>query len=274
MTQMSLFEKTDEEIKYEAFVDKFVPKKTTDDCYTPPAIYKAIKDYVVQRYCLKGKNILRPFYPGGDYQKENYTPNDVVIDNPPFSIITPICKWYEQHGVLFFLFAPYLTILSGRLEHTTAIITDTNIIYDNGADIPTSFLTNLENEYICRNDIELAQLIKKTSDSIKTTRSLPKYKYPNYIVTAAMLGKYTHYDVPYGVKRGDGVFVSQLDSQREKKKSIYGKGLLLCEKAAAEKAAAEKAAAEKAETIEWPLSEREWAIIKQLGGASHGNDES
>lgn len=24
------------ELAYEAFVDKFKPKKTTDDCYTPP----------------------------------------------------------------------------------------------------------------------------------------------------------------------------------------------------------------------------------------------
>lgn len=24
------------ELEYEAFVDKFKPKKTTDDCYTPP----------------------------------------------------------------------------------------------------------------------------------------------------------------------------------------------------------------------------------------------
>lgn len=24
------------ELEYEAFLDKFKPKKTTDDCYTPP----------------------------------------------------------------------------------------------------------------------------------------------------------------------------------------------------------------------------------------------
>ena len=28
---------------YEGFVEKFKPKKTTDDCYTPPAVY----DYVL-----------------------------------------------------------------------------------------------------------------------------------------------------------------------------------------------------------------------------------
>ena len=28
---------------YDGFVEKFKPKKTTDDCYTPPAVY----DYVL-----------------------------------------------------------------------------------------------------------------------------------------------------------------------------------------------------------------------------------
>ena len=27
---------------YEGFVEKFKPKKTTDDCYTPPAVYEAV----------------------------------------------------------------------------------------------------------------------------------------------------------------------------------------------------------------------------------------
>lgn len=33
---------------YEEFVDKFKPKKTTDDCYTPDVIYKAVKDWAIK----------------------------------------------------------------------------------------------------------------------------------------------------------------------------------------------------------------------------------
>lgn len=33
---------------YEEFVEKFKPKSTTDDCYTPPEVYKLIKDWVVK----------------------------------------------------------------------------------------------------------------------------------------------------------------------------------------------------------------------------------
>lgn len=50
---------------YEGFVDKFKPKKTTDDCYTPPAVYQVL-DYVKETYNLPDDTlVLRPFYPGG-----------------------------------------------------------------------------------------------------------------------------------------------------------------------------------------------------------------
>ena len=32
----------DENKEYKEFVEKFKPKKTTDDCYTPPNIYEAV----------------------------------------------------------------------------------------------------------------------------------------------------------------------------------------------------------------------------------------
>ena len=30
---------------YEQFVEKFKPRKTTDDCYTPPLVYEAVKGW-------------------------------------------------------------------------------------------------------------------------------------------------------------------------------------------------------------------------------------
>ena len=50
---------------YENFIDKFQKKTTTDDCYTPQNIYDAVKDYVITKYNLKGRKIVRAFYPGG-----------------------------------------------------------------------------------------------------------------------------------------------------------------------------------------------------------------
>ena len=47
---------------YAGFVEKFKPKKTTDDCYTPPMVYEAVKDWACRRYgitevSLQGNNV-------------------------------------------------------------------------------------------------------------------------------------------------------------------------------------------------------------------------
>ena len=36
--------------EYKTFVDKFKPKKTTDDCYTPENIYSVVLEWVVKEY--------------------------------------------------------------------------------------------------------------------------------------------------------------------------------------------------------------------------------
>ena len=54
---------------YEQFVEKFKPKKTTDDCYTPPLVYEAIKQWACAEYGISPEKIVRPFWPGGDYEQ-------------------------------------------------------------------------------------------------------------------------------------------------------------------------------------------------------------
>ena len=62
MEQLSLLrDNTKENEEYQAFVDKFKPKKTTDDCYTPPNIYEAVKTWVVNEYHISEDTpIIRP----------------------------------------------------------------------------------------------------------------------------------------------------------------------------------------------------------------------
>ena len=76
---------------YDGFCEKFKPKKTTDDCYTPPAVYDAVLDYVNRNVTpLEGREVVRPFWPGGDYERHEYPKGCIVIDNPPFSITAQI----------------------------------------------------------------------------------------------------------------------------------------------------------------------------------------
>ena len=72
----------DEDEKYSEFVEKFKPKLTTDDCYTPPLVYEAVKDWACEEYGISPDSIVRPFYPGGDYEHFHYPDGCVVLDNP------------------------------------------------------------------------------------------------------------------------------------------------------------------------------------------------
>ena len=252
---------------YQLFVDKFKPKKTTDDCYTPSNIYEVVLDWVVNEYGIDRENVVRPFWPGGDYMNEDYPDGCTVVDNPPFSIIAEIVNNYNAAGIKYFLFAPYLTNFTAR-EKTSHIITGTNITYENGADVPTAFLTNLDS-YLLRSCPDLAKQIEETNKAniARVRKQVPKYKYPHYVITAADLGYLAKWGVDLRIKAKDCFFIRALDSQKAHGKSIFGAGFLLSEKAAAEKAAAEKAAAEKAAAKEWQLSENEKRIIESLGGS-------
>lgn len=130
---------------YEGFVEKFNPKKTTDDCYTPPAVYDYVLQYVADHCDIDGMTVVRPFYPGGDYESLVYPDNCVVIDNPPFSIVSQIVRFYLKRGIKFFLFAPHLTLFSADLD-CTRIVCGAAIVYENGAKVNTSFLSNMFGE--------------------------------------------------------------------------------------------------------------------------------
>lgn len=276
--QLSLFEDNPE---YEAFEEKFKPKKTTDDCYTPPYVYDVIRDWACRRYGRDPETIIRPFYPGGDYESEAYPEGCLVLDNPPFSILSQIVAFYAAKKVDFFLFGPTLTALSSsKYLSSTSLISSAQITYENGAQVPTSFVTNLEPGVVMRTVPDLSRAIEAAQAANKTTVTLPKYIYPDHVVTAAMAQRWCKYGVEYEVRREDCVRISGLDSQNPQGKTIFGGGLLLSKKAAAdraeaeraataragaERAAAEKAAAERADAVEWPLSSRERAIIEGLG---------
>ena len=274
--RMASGELDEDDPEYQEFLAKFKPKKTTDDCYTPDLVYNAVARWVCDEYGVSRKDFERPFYPGGDYQKHIYPKGCIVVDNPPFSILAEITRFYKEHNVRFFLFAPRISNLSvASTQGFTNICVGAGITYENGAIVPTSYITNLEGEYIAKSSPSLYKAVTEANAKVLADlhREMPKYAYPDAVVTAAMLGKYSKYDVEYGVKFSECQYISELDAQKEAGKAIYAGGLLVndkaaAEKAAAEKAAAEKAAAEKAGAIVWDLSEREKAIIERLNKKS------
>lgn len=248
--------------EYTRFVSKFAPpppKKTTDDCYTPPEIYNAVKDWCLDKYNLNSARILRPFYPGGDYQSVEYTKDSVVIDNPPFSIISQICYWYMERKIRFFLFAPTLSLFSAAAGKANYIVCDNSIIYENGARVNTSFVTNMGNVKITT----APELNKRLKDIRKRQHSKNKNKieYPDNVITAAQLTQIAKSDASFEVRAEECKFIRKIDAY---KKGLYGAGFLISDRAAQRKADIEKSLNSHNDSGKLPLSDRERAIIKSL----------
>ena len=246
--------------EYAAFLEKFKHKLTTDDVYTPENVYAALLAWARRHYDLGDAPIVRPFYPGGDYQNADYPDGCVVVDNPPFSILSEICAWYDEHSVRYLLFAPGLTLFSINAGRSRYLPIGLDILYTNGASIATSFVTSLGSWKIeiCP-DLYAVLDAPNTENKRRATAQLPKYEYPTNVCSVA-INKLACYGQALRIPESDAAFIRALDAQRDVGKAIYGGGFLLSEKAAAEKAAAEK----------WHLSERELALIAQLGGGADG----
>ena len=244
--------------EYNEFLEKFEAKKTTDDCYTPDRVYNAVADWVAKEYGVDKDNFVRPFYPGGDYQKFKYKKDSIVVDNPPFSILAEIMRWYADNGILFFLFGPTLTLFSSSSSvNSCTIPVGATVTYENGAKVNTSFATNLEDETLrTRTAPELYEIVTQADEETQKQfkKELPKYSYPDNIITAAMVARWSKYGIDFKLSKAESEPIDALDEQKEQGKSIFGKGYLLSERAAAERAAAER----------WELSDREKDIVARL----------
>ena len=142
-----------------------------DEFYTPKRVYEVIKNWAVKRYCLEGREIMRPFYKGGDYKRVNYPEGCVVIDNPPFSIGSQIVDFYLEKGIDFFLFCQTqkgLTTLQRSEHRLSLIVCGERVKYDNQEEkIGTSFITNLEEENLLYVACNLTEEIRCVNTNIQ-----------------------------------------------------------------------------------------------------------
>ena len=258
-------------LDYDGFVEKFKPKLTTDDCYTPPAVYDAVLAWVRKRYGLADDaQILRPFKPGGDFESEEYPQGAVVVDNPPFSICAKIVRFYQANKVPFFLFANGLTLFGlARCAGVGFVIVKENITFENGAVVNCGFCTNLPGANLVELAPDLSNALKEANKKSRPPADeLKKILLPPDLITAARLRKNCISGVEFSVPFGAAAFVSKCDCGIE----LFGGGLLLtseyaeanavaeravAERAVAERAAAERAAAERAVAERAKLSPRE-----------------
>ena len=255
---------------YEEFVAKFKKNapKTTDDCYTPQPVYEVVKAYALKLAGLTEETCtpVRPFYPGGDYRNYDYPADAYVIDNPPFSILSEIRRWYIAHGIKYFLFAPSLTSIGYNIDDTVVLVHE-DVIFDNGAYLKISFVTNAApSEYRLITAPELKQRIKSIVNSTKPVKTnFQKYRYPRNTFTTRNITLAA--EVPFNILRDES-----RTSNKIGKTKTYGNFYILSDHAADNLdnaiAAALKAREEK-ETITPPyqqleLSPEQLEIVSEL----------
>ena len=207
--------------EYDAFTEKFEPKLTTDDCYTPDEVYQAVKDWACSEYGIDPDSCVRPFYPGGDYERFDYPDGCTVLDNPPFSIMSKIIDFYEERGIQYFLFGPGLSLFSGN-RPCNYLVPGAIVTYENGAKVNTGFVTSY-GEWKIDTAPDLAQAV---ADACKQEHSIQNtYEYPAEVITSALIAKIARRGVRFRVKEAECAFVRKLDGQVETGQGLFGGGV-------------------------------------------------
>lgn len=256
--------------EYQEFVKKFEAKRTTDDCYTPDVVYDAVAEWVASEYNVSRANFVRPFYPGGDYQREKYKPTDIVVDNPPFSILASIIDWYNERGIRYFLFGPQLTMLGTCANRCTCLAVGVQITYANGANVNTSFCTNMDDKDIAvKADARLYKMVNDANLSLDERKKFPKYVYPKNVIMSPFMHQCAKHGVDFIIRKSECHPIEELDAQAEAGKAIYGKGYLVSDRVVERRLEAERIKEqhdreERDNAQQWELSERERAIIESL----------
>lgn len=151
---------------YEEFISKFQESnkpRTTDDVMTPWPVYCAVRDWVIKKFSIPDDwEIIRPFYPGGNFEAVDYSGGKkVVIDNPPFSKLSKILRFYEEREIPFFLFSDGKTTFHRLYTNPNhSVILGAKIIYDKHVEVFSAFETNLLKPYTVCSDASLFEVVK------------------------------------------------------------------------------------------------------------------
>ena len=248
---------------YESFLAKFADNpKTTDDCFTPKDVYEAVVKYVGTIYDMSDKVVLRPFFPGGDYENAVYPENGIVIDNPPFSMFLPIVKFYTARDIPFFLFGPGMTIVWAS-KYCTVLCINNNIVFENGASVACNFASNLFGDVVAMTAPLLSELIAKCK-SQNTKQKQLQYIYPDNMLCVSDLQAICKGGIDFAVRRSETHMIDKMDLH-PKKCNIFGTRFLVSDDVRRRKDEAIEQARQST-FVQIELSQREKRIVERLNG--------
>lgn len=259
--------------EYVQYLEKFDEFKdyTTDDTFTPNDVMAEVYRYVSERWHLDPAYFVRPFWPGADYKTFNYDifgenvwDRCVVVDNPPFSMISKIVRFYTERGISFFLFAPGLVILNvaAGVPGLTRIVGG-NVRYENKALVPTGFITNLPGDNIIETEPELFDKICEH----KAPR--PRKVYDEHVIRSGNVINLCRIGAKVEIPRDEATDPIPCLDCGEK---VFGSCILVSD-SMAEKLRREKLRREKLrDDLHIPLSDREQEIIRKISQNSESLD--
>lgn len=246
--------------EYDEFLDKFKIKLTTDDCYTPPVVYDTVLQWAKKKYHISDDTpIVRPFFPGGDYEHYDYPEGCIVVDNPPFSILAQIMDFYAKRAIKCFMFCDMRTCSSSiiRRDGYTFIATNAQVVYENGAQVNTAFLTNMTPEIAVHTAPDLRKAIKECQNDDDELGKVYKH-HRNTVVIAKMMNIAP---IEFELRRDEMVPFFQCSKTV---KNVFGAIGIIGENKAAELEAAELEAAERKAAEEVLLEPSDFELIARL----------
>lgn len=120
---------------------------------------------------------------------------------------------------------------------------------------------------LIRSAPQLYDVIYIQNNKNKTTKTLPKYEYPDALLRFNDLQDFNANGVDFKINFNEAHFVRGLDCQKKLKKSIYGSAFLISNKKLKEKQEKQRNLIKSnkiTKPIKWELSEREKEIIRNL----------
>ncbi len=233
---------------YEGYIAKFQEErpKTTDDTFTPPDVFDAVVGWLRKHGKIaEDTAIVRPFYPGGDFETADYPDGCAVVDNPPFSMLARIVRWFISRNVPFFLFAPGLTI-GYYFRYCTTVIVDASITFENNAKLNISFVSNMFGDAVAIAAGDLQRSIEAcTSQRKEGVKKTTSYAYPHNVVTPQMLRTIAGGGGWLEIGRKEVEIISKVGE-----KEIFGRGSMIASTAKAVEAKAVEAKAVEAKAVE------------------------
>ena len=141
----------------------------------------------------------------------------------------------------------------------TLVACGSSVTYENGAQVNTSFVTNMLGDCLCCSAPELYRALDTAEKQMRPLKNLRKLSFPCNVLRVSSLNTMSKAGIDFRIGKDEGCVVTKACEFKE-----FGNSTLLSDKATERKLAAEKLAAEKLAAEKLELNARSLELIAKL----------